>query len=217
MTVVGDTFTDADGTELASHTPTGPYAGGTWTGWYIPGASRLKIASNRVYSSTSTAVATTAEYHHSQSLTDGYIEADFVKIDASGYALIGFRHVGTSTADPNWDAYRAVLTGSTGVLELSTLKAGTLGSYTISPFPTGTYVIRLKIVGSSLKVYVDGVERISVTDSSIAAGGVALVQINSPDGTSAFRGIQIDNIVMSDARAVVPALVRRRWLGLYTR
>lgn len=214
--LVGDTFADTDATVLSSHTPSGPNAGGTWSGWYIPAFARLHITSNRVRPYNTSAIATTAEYHHSQSLTDGYVEAVARALSAGGHAIIGFRHVGTSVSDGAWDAYTLQLVGSTGVLNLGSVKLGTLGTYTISGFTTGVdYTIRLQIVGSALKAYVDGVERISVTNSSITAGGVVLVQLNSPDGASTGSGVHLDSIVMADASPSTP--LRRRPRGLYLR
>ena len=101
-----DTCTGTDSTNLESHTPTGPYGGaaasGTWSQWYpTSGFARLRITSNKLYSYTSAAIATTSEYRHSQLATDGQFSADFTIPGAhndGGYGVLSLRHAGSTPA-----------------------------------------------------------------------------------------------------------------------
>lgn len=75
-----------------------------------------------------------------------------------------------------------------------------LGSYTLPSIAVDTpYRIELSMSGSTIKVYLDGVERISVSDSSITAAGRAGLMVganwlgtpNTPASNSS--GLHLDN------------------------
>jgi len=67
-----------------------------------------------------------------------------------------------------------------------------------------TYQLRLSMVGTAIKVLVNGVERISVTDSAITAAGRAGVR--SAGANDANTGKHIDNLVVTDtSSAPAPA------------
>jgi hypothetical protein len=64
-----------------------------------------------------------------------------------------------------------------------------------------TYNLKLSMVGDQIKVYVNDVERIAVTDSSITATGRA--GIRSVGINDAYTGKHIDNFVVTDASSTI--------------
>jgi len=75
-----------------------------------------------------------------------------------------------------------------------------LGGYTINHVGT-THKLRLTVNGTTISVDVDGVTRISVTDSSIAAAGKA--GLTAGAANDAGTGKHIDNFVAVDGAAAV--------------
>ncbi len=202
-TTYGDDFTDTNNTVLSSHTPTGSNAHGTWSAFYngTGGIDALRITSNRLFTYRADGTAAVAEYRHSDSFTDGSVEADFVIVgsNGSGYALIGLRSSGSYGSQ---NCYRAWLDHgvvNAHLLKLQKVVGGTvtdLGSYDLGSL-TGTYRIKLTATGSSLTVTVDGVTRITATDSSVTSAGVGHVHVYNTTGTSTGTGIHLDNFAVT--------------------
>ena len=207
-TTYGDDFTDTDNTALTSHTPTGTNAHGSWAAFYngTGGVDSLRVTSNRLFAYRSDGTAAVAEYRHSDSFTDGSVEADFVIVgsNGSGYALIGLRSSG-AFGSPN--CYRAwldhgIVNGH--LLKLQKVVAGTitdLGSYDLGSL-SGTYRIKLTATGSALTVTVDGVTRITATDSSVTSAGVGHVHVYNATGTSTGTGVHLDNFAVTTSPTV---------------
>ena len=76
--------------------------------------------------------------------------------------------VSTGTPKTGYIAYF----GETGKVLLSSFSGTTVTPITtyIGSYASGTYTIKLSVSGTTVKVYVGGVERISVTDSTYSAG-----------------------------------------------
>ncbi len=91
------------------------------------------------------------------------------------------------------DYYDTVATG-TRTWRLYKVVSGSytsLGSYTEN-IGTTTKTLKLEMNGTAIKVYVDGVQRISVTDSSITANGRAGVVLGAAAAPTT-NGIYVDN------------------------
>lgn len=73
-----------------------------------------------------------------------------------------------------------------------------------------THELELSMIGTAIKVFVNGVERISVVDSSITAAGRAAVR--SPGSNDAGTGKHIDNFTATDTST--PPARRSRFVGL---
>lgn len=73
-----------------------------------------------------------------------------------------------------------------------------------------TYQLKLEMIGSAIKVYVDGVQKISVTDATIPAAGRAAVR--SSGANDAGTGKHIDNFLAFDTS--VAAVTRARFMGI---
>jgi len=143
-------------------------SGHTWTNM-ASGAAHAKFWNGRIYNDSTfvgrwitNATPPSANY---------YVEAVIRCITDIG--LMGVFGRGDNASASN-NFYVLILRGDTNVLELRKRVTGTettLGSYSITPVPGTDYTIRLSMVGTAIKGYLDGVERISVTDSAITAAG----------------------------------------------
>jgi len=184
-----DTFADTDGTTVGAHSPTG--GAGAWSTGYNPtGTSDLRVKSNRVLATVTSGgpVGCTVE-----SWLTGSSNADCAaEVDAHVYSVVSgasivvtCRNSGASFGARN--QYRVAFNDA-GTLTLSKLVAGTytsLGTYAAgAPTAGNTYTLRVEAIGTTIKAYLNGVERISVTDSDVTAGGGLGLQITCPTATT---------------------------------
>ena len=84
-----------------------------------------------------------------------------------------------------------------------------IGWYVATHSP-GTYTVRLDMTGTDIDVDIDGVNRISVTDSSITAAGVGGIRSSSISDYN--TGKHLDNFTVADA--TVAATPRSQVIGL---
>lgn len=100
--------------------------------------------------------------------SSSYFAAIYARYSSAGYYSLTLRT----------DGKVAIRKGTTTI--------GTPGSAGIV---TGTwYTVRFDVIGSTLSAYVDGVLRATETDSSIAAGGIALSAVNA---TAEFDDVKV--------------------------
>lgn len=117
--------------------------------------------------------------------TDQIIEAK-IKINAFGgsstsyFAALYGRYDGSD--------YYALALRSDGKIAIRK-NTSTLGSAVAAGIAPGTwYTVRLEIVGSTLKAYVNGTLEDSETDASLTAGGIALAAVNT---TAEFDDVRV--------------------------
>lgn len=203
---VRDTFTDADGTLLQSHTGE---TGATWSKY--PGyTTDATITTNRVRGNGATdsevyyasAVPVIADYDVEAvlkvvSLLAGDIPTFFARADhtvAAGndtYYYVHYDHDNT-----RW----VVAKGVAGVFT-------DLGTFSQTFLAGETATARLELRGSSLKLYIDGTLRISVTDSAITSAGRVAVGLYKSDATSGYHWDSItatDHIVIRPKHRTLP-------------
>lgn len=178
---LNDTFTESTPAVLLSdHTPE---TGGTWTkhGSY---ADNINIydTDDFVYGAGGGDVGL---YYNTASpaSADYSVSADIFVVNnanASYGGVAGRVVIGANTM------YRAYYRQELTAWRLEKMVAGTpttLGSdYTQSLTNSQTYTVKLEMIGTSIKLYVDGVERISATDSDIAGAGKAAVMSYTSGG-----------------------------------
>lgn len=170
--VLTESFTDTNAVALTSHTA----PAGTWTVPYNPSSLGVQILSNRLSLRGTTNGSIEAHLGAITQDADCSTEADIYVATGGAaslaYALITCRASGTYGS--NISCYRAFLQGD-GDVYLEKLVAGSytlITSYAGSDLTAGqTYTLKLEAIGTAIKVYVDGVQRISVTDSSVTSGG----------------------------------------------
>lgn len=189
-----DSFTDADGTLITSHTGE---IGATWTvqNGYAP-ATAPTIASNGLY-----APVVPAAYYASgvPSSANYYVECE-----------LNFRS--SAAGDTNGPAGRVTVGANTmyfcrynvaaGGWQLQKLVTGTitqLGSTVAESFPTGqTRRLGLLMMGDTITMRLDGVDILVRTDASISAAGRA--GFRTAGGTqSSTTGMHINSIMARGA------------------
>jgi hypothetical protein len=104
------------------------------------------------------------------------------RLDTAADTFYWARH---NPSTNNWELIKRVAAANT-----------TLGTFNDTGFTTGvTRAIKLEMIGTAIKVYVDGTQRISVTDSAISAAGKGGVLAQ---GDSSAGRIRLDNFLASD-------------------
>jgi lysophospholipase L1-like esterase len=185
-TFVNDTFTDTNGVAITSHTAE---QGGPWVvqSGYVPGTPSA-IQNNRLYSPTGSGV-----YHASGTppTADYYVEATLTWVSTVSLENIGV--AGRMAAAAN-TLYFARWSGSVNSWQLFKTVAGTstqLGSNVADTFTSGTKVLRLSMVGSTISVSVNGTQIISVTDTAITAAGSPGIRAGNAQSTT--TGIHVED------------------------
>jgi hypothetical protein len=189
---VSDTFTDTAATALTAHTGE---VGATWTN-QVGAGSTVISSSNRLRCNG-------AAHHYasgSPASADYDVQADFHCLTLTNVAGI----CGRSRTDVNTN-YAATYnsTAATPCWELRKTITGAntiLASYNETLTASQTYVCKLEMRGSTLKVYIDGVERCSSSDGDITAAGFAGIR-NISGSAGNLTGVHLDNYSAEDAPA----------------
>lgn len=193
--LITDTMTDTNGVTLQSHTPE---SGGSYTKYPGYTADGL-IFSNRLRGTDS---ASYDQYTHSATppTADYDVQADFyvvTNLTSDGSGILGRADATVSAGNDTY--YYAQYINSSGQWSLDKAVAGVftnLGTYTQALSTSTAYALKLEMRGTTIKLYVDSVERISVTDSDISAAGKAGLYGNrSGDAT----GYHLDNFQVTYA------------------
>ncbi len=194
-----DSFTGTAGTLLSSHTPE---AGGGWTKWQQDNATVVLSDANRArrngvggISYLATATPSSPDY---QVTADVYVKS---LIDEDDAGVVG--RFDTGNTNGSGTRYIARYSEPNGYWELRKDVNGSgalLGSWSDTPNVGQTYSVTLDMKGSTIRMLVDGVERVSVTDTSITAAGRGGIRLGS-GGTGASptnsTGMHLDNFQMS--------------------
>lgn len=117
--------------------------------------------------------------------------------------------VARSGASAGGDCYFAWLNTATSNLELQKRVSGSntsLGTWTFTPDTSTVYELKLRVDGTTIEVDVDGVNRISVTDSSVTSGNYAGV-IFQRQRAAANGQPTLDNFTASDIAGGTDATV----------
>ena len=160
-TTIGDTFVEASNTDLTSHTATGPNGGHSW----VEDEGDAEVAA-----SSDDLDRTTGNVHAlaNSALSDDshYSEADVVAVSSPGWCGVAarYRNTGTFHAYTGW--HRPV---SSNTYRRDKWLEGTRtdGLSAAETPPTLPITIRLDCDGSTMKVLIDSIEKISGTDTSI--------------------------------------------------
>lgn len=190
-TFVSDTFTAANGTNITSRTGA---VGATWTSG-SPAATFL-IQSNRAYPTVAgnvyaSGVPATAEYtvqcdYYIASGTGSSGPAGRINPGANTYYYTYYDHTASQ-----WLLVRIV----TGTLT-------TLGFWGSAVTIGQTYDVKLELLNATKKVYVDGIERISVADNTITGAGRA--GLRSGSANTSTTGKHMTNFLAYDGTTPGP-------------
>lgn len=184
--LAADNFTEASAVDLTSHTPTGPAAAGTWANHPVSGLPGRVDAGDYATANASSGTSVDLLTGLSFVTADYDVEATFTKMTAQYEGGVGGRWNTSATT-----GYVAALDvansygAGANFLVLSKYVAGSLsviGSYSMGTIPAVAR-LSLRMVGTTISVYVDGVQRISVTDSSITAAGNPMLRLTGSPTT----------------------------------
>lgn len=207
MAIVNDTFVDTDGTELLAHVAD---SGGLWSSKLTASpVSGLVVTSNKLRTANtangvslwavSSAVAAGGEHD---------VEADIALLSATTNNGRIYLLGRGDTSTVNVTGYVAYYRIDTGLWVLGKFVAGTLtvlGTYAESGatfFSVGTHHIKLKIRNATKSLVIDGVERVTSTDNSVATGTRVGIGFISATVYGSSNGYTIDNYVATDAPTI---------------
>ena len=193
-TVFSDAFTDTNGTLLQSHTPTG---GTSWVKHSASGSENATIQSNKL-AHPILASSPLLYYANFASATAECEVQVVMTVNANCAGGITARH---STSDTTF--YLARHLRSTNQWQLFKFVAGTatnIGVYAETIANGSTRTLKLTCTGTAIKVYIDGVERISVTDSAITAAGYCGLRFGATTADSSL----FDDFTVTDTTNPTP-------------
>jgi hypothetical protein len=212
-TFVSDTFTDATGTALTAHTGE---TGATWTEHTAYTVGNMVIDSaDRIYNSVAGETITYAS--GAPAGAEYYVQATFRQLTDGVVNLPGIAGRIDTAAETQYAVeYRE---GIATEFRLFRREAGVftaMGTYTVDPATGVDVVVKLELKDATKKVYVDGVERISSTDNSIAAAGKAGVRFNANGGDAAADGTgwHLDDFTAVDIAAAASTVKQLSALGV---
>lgn len=208
MAFVVDSFTDADGTALASHTGE---TGATWTK-HASYTGTYSIQSNRAYAGSGTG----AYYASGTPASAEYdVQATVVVVTLTDNNQSICARIATGANTLYMARHNRAAGGTNNAWELYKIVAGTatlLGSYSQALSGGGSYTLLLEIRDAAKKVYIDGVERISSGDNAITAAGLAGVRSSVP--ASSTTGMHLDDFSATDVAAAGQPMALRHTLDL---
>lgn len=201
---VRDTFSgEAAGTNLNAHTGE---LGATWAkNPFVNGDIRISSAA-RIYHATgidgsfyNASGTTGADYrviatlHRLSTLPTGIADV-LARVSATTDTRYGARYSAV-TPGPGWSLYKVVrgTAAGLGVASGETLAVG------------DSRQVVLEVSGTSVRLYVDGVERVGATDSAITLAGragVSLATVVGAQGADA-TGLQFDNLTAESLPSIV--------------
>ncbi len=191
MATYTDAFTDTNGTSLASHLSD---QGNSWVNHIASAGNSAIIQNNRVR--TNTAGSSIYYLNVTPASNDYDVECQIIH-DGTGADTGGpIGRLSTSSVNmyivvyvnafSQWQLYKYV-----------SASPSLIGSYS-GDSPSGTTrTVRLSMVGTAIKVFIDTVQRISITDSSITTGRGGMV-------VSATTGIENDAFQLIESSSPQP-------------
>lgn len=187
MSFVFDSFTASNGTSISARTGE---TGATWTIHPVFSTGTLVITDNRIRCG---AVAFGVFYASGTPANADYdVLATLYCVTNAGTVGVRGRHDVTANT-----GYQLVYNGS--AFQLQKIVAGatsTLGTYSRTLTATESCIINLRMRGTTISALIDGVSRISVTDTSISAAGRAVVISTT---TTATTGVHIADVTANDS------------------
>lgn len=195
MIAVQDSFTGSNGTAIASHTGE---IGATWGEGYLGGAGVL--FNNRLRGNTGGGFS-----HFAVSgvvpVTPNYdVEADVFMASIGTTFEAGVAGRASNASDTSY--YRATysLLGGNARWELYVFSNGTpflLGFANQTLSANTSYHLKLSMVNSTIRVIVDGVTAITVTDTTVSAGAYSTAYFYDSGTPSDNTGVHLDNFTVT--------------------
>lgn len=208
-TIAYDDFVGTGGTFLQNHTPDsgGPWVDHYGSGYYL----QLTNGTGRVRPQGSFADSIAHFTGDLGSASADYdVEVPFY-IATTSYTLCSVW--GRFANDGYMTRYGAFFVSNGSAATLTLQKVGnfnsgipvTLGTYSMgTPSAGTTQTVKLSMSGTTIKVYLNGTERISVTDSAITAKGYGALYMSASSPSDSV-GAQAESFTMTGTLAATPA------------
>lgn len=167
---LNDTMTEASNTTLASHTPE---TGGAWAQHPNFTTNTFTVGGGLGYCYGSASGGTSIYYNDATPPSaDYYVEA-VVRTGASGDAtdLIGVCGRVATGASTLYMAYYNDFSETWLLDKIVAGSGSSLGSYVSGLAAATSATLKLEMIGSAIKLYLNGVARVSVTDTDISSAG----------------------------------------------
>lgn len=216
MPVFSDTFTAAVDVELSLHLPD---TGTSWTLlWQSAIGTQAGINSTSDNLGQSGAANGGAIYTADATYPSADYSVQATRVSFSGAASQSWGLQLRTTDQENF--YLFNMRGVAGAASGAEIQKKVAGAYTVlgAAFanPTAGQVVKFQAIGSGLKVFYDGVEKASRTDTAITATGKAGIAMaggaERPDAGDDPGGGQIDDFEVTDLGGAPPAAVPTRTL-----
>ena len=181
-----DTFTASNGTDLTAHSAdTGP----AWSEHPNTSNNAAEIQSNKLVSQNSSA---SIYYSAFDPATANYgVQVDATYQSANGHTFFLGCRLSTS-ANNQYRAYYSSGSWRLQALWNNAANASELGTWAQTLTSGQTYTVKIVCSGSTIKLFIDGVERVSATDSNVTAKGRPGLSVNGATSSST-TGWQLDN------------------------
>lgn len=192
MAFLDDSMTEGSTVNLTAHTPE---IGGAWAK-HVNFSADMNVIGGGGYAIGATASSAIYLNDMNPPSADYYVEG-LIDRDASGADV----HAGVLGRASNSATtfYQAYYNAATGLWWLEKVVAGVttqFGNHASALVSGSSRTLRLEMIGTAIKMYVGGTERVSVVDSSITAAGFA--------GTRARQDGRILSVTAEDLGAGAP-------------
>jgi endonuclease/exonuclease/phosphatase family metal-dependent hydrolase len=184
VTVVTDTFTGSDSTNLQSHPTNSAHT------WFLhpAGLANAVISGNKLTKDSS---ASTALYYNNGVIAaDQYVQANITRMSALAGVNVSLTLRMSTTVETDYRARHNADTNEWSIRKTVNGTPTVLGTWTETLNAGDSRLARFEAIGSTLKLYIAGVERISVVDTSIASGVSGLRLTGAASGST---GYSVDN------------------------
>lgn len=184
---LNDTFTDTNGVAITAHTPE---LGGAWSAQFgnSPATPSL-ITSNRLYSTSGAAIYRNAAVPPSANY---YVEGIFDFLSTVAGDNVGVFGRASAGANTYYTVRWSQTAGTFAMFRIIGGVATQIGSSYVTTFTSGSKIVRLTMAGSLITASIDGVLRISATDTNISAAGFAGARAVTP--VTSTTGIHLTSI-----------------------
>lgn len=198
-----DAFTGTDGTELSVHDA-------AWSLAFSTNSNTAALIGNRVRRVSTGSTSSIARYVHSGSpaSADYSVSLTYRVVTATNE----FTGVTGRSSEVAETFYMARYINSSALWQLYKFVTGTatlLGSFSQTLTVDTDYVLTLRMIGTTISLEVDGVERVSVTDSDISDAGKAGIRFAGAVNASDTTGYHFDNFSADDIGAAASLLPLR--------
>lgn len=177
--------------------------------WGLPPDSNWTIDRGQfetAWEGTAMSIATATAQYNAMRYTGGAMASANYEVTAVAQSYGDFAYIGPGARlASGGNGYAVVVKGGYGadLVRLASWAGTVLGTVADTQDVNVYYTIKLQVNGSTIKVFVDGVEKLSVTDATYSTGQPGIVAY----GGDAGYGSRVDSWAAADLAAAAGALL----------